>query len=402
MSLAFRASIVANIALTGVVAALLWRAQSESPPAAAPLVAPAFAQSQAQESGPTDSETLLESIGNKITPTAIAQFEQMGISREVLVNVVLGEFHRRWDTRFADLEARYAPKQVPEWEYVELGRLRDAEQLRELRETLGEARYLAWDKEQTLRMLNSGGLSMTPDEAERAYRLQKEYDEQRAELQMAMEDGLADMADVGVLQGQAQETLDRQLEELLGERRFKEMRGIADPIADVYRAFGDLNPTPVQAEAVVVAEGDYRAREIALTRRLGKGEKDAAAAAAELKAISDAREENLRQIFGAEAYDSMKRQADPTYKKLTQFAEAWELRDHEVQSVYETLHAFHDQAERARAAAAMSEAAGQPVDWREINAAIEQARNQTEADLQDLIGGERLSRLKQNELLTMR
>lgn len=402
MSSALRLSVGANIALVGIVAALLWRDGAAPSSPVAPLAGPVSARAGAPEPRAEAEDPRPQPVGAELDPAAIAQFESMGISREVLVNVVLGEFHRRWDTRFTELEARYAPKQVPDWEYVELSRLRDAEQQRALKETLGEARYHAWDKEQTLRMLNAGGVSMTADEAERAYQLQKDFDEQRKELQMAMEDGLADMADVGLLQEQAQETLDRQLEKLLGERRFKEMRGIADPIADVYRAFGDLDPTPGQAEAVVVAEDDYRAREAALARRLNETARDAATVAAELKAMSDAREESLRRIFGAEAYENMKRQSDPTYKKLTQFAEAWELRDHEVQSVYATLRAFHDQAERTRAAATMSEAAGQPVDWRAINAAIEQARQQTEVGLQNLIGGERLWRLKENEMLTMR
>jgi hypothetical protein len=40
------------------------------------------------------------------------------------------------------------------------------------------------------------------------------------------------------------------------------------------------------------------------------------------------------------------------------------------------------------------------VDWKAINASIEQARHQAESGLLGLIGGDRLRRLKQNGLLT--
>jgi hypothetical protein len=240
---------------------------------------------------------------------------------------------------------------------------------------------------------------MTAEEAEQAYRLQKELDEKNKELQMAMEDGVADRADIGALQAQAQQTMDRELEKLLGRQRFNELRNNTDPTTEVYRMFGDLNPTPDQAKAVLLAEENYRTREAALAKRLNESPGDATKVTAELKAMNDTREENLRRIFGAEAYDNLKRESDSTYKTLKQYAQAWKLKEPEIQSIYESLRTFHDQADRTRGAAEMSEAAGQRVNWREINSAIEQARQQTEAGLQNLIGNERLRRLKQNGVL---
>lgn len=108
----------------------------------------------------------------------------------------------------------------------------------------------------------------------------------------------------------------------------------------------------------------------------------------------------MRRIFGTEAYENYERESDPTFRKLQQFATAWELKDEEIQSIYESLHAFHTQAERTRTAAELRAAAGQPVNWREIDAAIRQAQQQTELGLQNLIGAERLRRIKQNGVLT--
>ena len=407
MPSSYRLSLGANIVLLGIVAMLLWRDQTAALSPVAPPARPASAQPATPKPESVAKELQSKSTGAQLTPAVVAQLEQTGVSRDILVNVLLEDLNRRSSKRLLDLQKKYAPRLVPDREMRELTRASDAEQIRELKTALGEEGYLAWDKEQTLHALNRARvpgdeLPMTAEEAEQAYRLQKEFDDKNQELQMAMEDGVADKADGGTLQAQAQQALDRALEKLLGPQRFAELRGNIDPATEVYRKYGDLNPTSDQAKAVVLAEGDYRARESALATQLNENPGDAANVTLKLKALSDAQDENLRQIFGAEAYDNMKRQNDPTYKTLQQYAGAWELKDNEIQSVYDTIHSFQDQADRTRSAAEMSEAAGQRVNWREINSAIEQAQQQTEAGLQNLIGSERLQRLKQNGVLTIR
>ena len=398
----FRLSAGANFVLLGVVAVLLGREpRTASRPDASPArsgAATATGDSQSGRPAGLDPKP----AGAGLTPAAVAEFEQRGISRDTLVNVLLEEINRRCDRRVRELRKKYAPRAVPEHEYLELSRQGDAERIRELKAAFGEDGYLAWDKQQTLRLLNVAGVTMSPDEEEQAYRLQKEFERENRELQMAMEDGVADRADAGALQAQTQEARDRELEKLLGKARFDELRGIADPAREVYRQFGELSPTPGQAEAVLRAESDYRAREAALTARLQESPGDAVDVAAELKALDEAREENLRGIFGVEAYETVKRRNDPAYQTLRQYAGAWKLADREVSSVYEALDAFFDQTERTRNAAELREAAGQRVNWREIDSAIEQARRQTAAGLQALLGDERLRRLEKNGLLSSR
>jgi len=406
MSFGFRLSIGTNIVLMGIVAVLQWRVQPTAPSRLAVPARPATVQSETPRADATPQEMPAKSAGIQLTSAVIAQLEQKGISRGILVNVLLEDLNRRSTKRLLELQRKYAPRLVPDRDMIELSRLSVAEQTHELKEAFGEGGYRAWDKEQTLHALNRArvpgdDLPMTAEETEQACRLQKEFDEKNRELQMAMEDGVADKSDAGTLQAQAQQALDRDLEKLLGSQRFSELRGNVDPTAEVFRKYGDLNPTSDQAKAVVRAEGDYRASEEALTKRQNVSPADAVNVVAELKAINDAREENLRGIFGAGAYDQMKQQNDPTYKTLQQYAGTWELKTREIQSVYETLHAFGDQADRMRSAAEMSEAAGQRVNWREVNSAIEQARQQTEASLQNIIGAERFSRLKQNGVLTI-
>jgi hypothetical protein len=404
MSSAFRLSLGFNIVLLGIVAVLLWRAHSAAPSRVDLSVRPAFARSATSKLDAEAKEPQSKAADAKINQAAIYQLEQMGIPRDTLINALLENFNRRSTQRVVALQKKYAPKLVPEREMIELSRQCDIDQTRELKEALGEEGYRAWDKEQTLRALNRARvpgdeLPMSAEEAEQAYRLQKDFDQKARELQMAMEDGIADKADAGTLQAQAQQALDRELEKLLGKQRFEELRSNTAPTTEVYRTFGDLNPTPDQANAVLHAEKDYGARQAALTKRLTENPADAASITAELKAMSDAQDDNLRQIFGAEAYDSYKVEHDRTYQTLKQYADAWNLNGEEVQQVYQSVSAFQQQADRMRAAAALNEQAGQKVDWKAVNAAIEQAQQQTEAGLQSMIGADRLRRLKQNGIL---
>jgi hypothetical protein len=400
----FRLSIGANIALTGLLAVLLWRDYAAGRfrfVARAPS-----AVGGSERSNTTASVDALKPKSHVTTSTraAFAQLERMGISRDGLVNVLLDDLNRRATDRIASLQRKYAPRLVPNREMLELSRQNEAEEIRELKEALGDGGYRAWEKEQTLHELNRARapgdeLPMTADEAEQAYRLQKEFDQNARDLQMAAQDGVADQADSGTLLAQAQQALDRELEKLLGQQRFDALRGNSAPTTEVYRKFGDLNPTPDQAQAALQAEVDYRAREAALTAQQTKNPGDAATIAAELKAMANAREETYRQVFGAEAYDNYKLAHDSTYQALKQYAGAWNQNGDEARQVYHSVSAFQQQADAIRAAAALNQQSGQNVDWNAVNATIEQARQQTETGLQSTIGPERVRRLEQNGLL---
>ena len=172
-----------------------------------------------------------------------------------------------------------------------------------------------------------------------------------------------------------------------------------DPTTVVLREYAALNPTPNQANAAAQVEAAYRSQQDALAQQLNQNPSDAATITAQLKALNDAENERLRQIFGAAAYDKMKLQSDPTYQTLTRYAQAWNLQDSEVQSTYQAIHDFQTTAENIRSAAEMSQAEGQPVNWREVNAQIEKAQQQTETSLQSVIGDERLRRLRQNGVI---
>ncbi len=400
MPLGLRLSVGANLALLAT-AVMLWLRAEPGPPILQHAVIPVVEQRvDATKAAGVLTGAAHDAEGLRLSPETLARLEQSGISRHLLVDVWREDYRRKGNKRAAQLEARYAPNQPPQREYLALQRQQEDEQIRELKDLLGEEGYLAWDKEETLRKLNFEEVPMNPAEAGQAYRLQKQLDEKLRTLQMGMEDGDADIADMGTLQMQAQESFEKELEKLLGHERYNQLKGYTFPLVEGHMELNELSPSPEQVDALKGADSEYRTKEAALSRRLRDKPADAVAIAAELQALKDTREESFRKALGADAYVQFKLEHDTTYQTLKQYAGAWNLKESDIAPVYEKLRTFQDNVDGLRQAAQMSELAGESADWKTINSAIDQARQQTEASLQDLIGGEPLRRLTRNGLLT--
>lgn len=398
---ALRFSIGANVVLAIGVLALWWRAQESSPATTALPTRPTTHRATRADDLATELQP--KPNGPKLTPAAVTELERLGISRNAIAEALINDHTYRHDQRVRELQKRYAPKPVPRREMLQVEREDEEGRTRELREALGEERFLAWDQDRIMRLVNMGGAKLGPDEADQMYRLQKDFEQKDRALRIAREDGVTDEADANAVYERNQQQLEQELEKLFGKDRLAQIRGTKpDPVADATRRFADLNPTPEQAYAAVQAEGGFRVSQEALIQRLKDNAIDPANAPAILKTLNDARDENLRQVFGADNYNAMKRQNDPTYQALQQYAGAWGLKDSDVPTVYNTLAAYQNQADLTRMAAELSEAAGQPVNWRQINAKIQQASQQTAVELANAIGGEAVRRLMNNGLLEQR
>lgn len=401
-SLSYRISLAANTVLVGFIAVQLWRHHAPTPTGA--IVVPQHATAiAARRADNTDLQALRPPPdGPELTPAAVAELERLGISREAIADALIDDCTFRYDKRMRALEKKYAPKPVPRREKLAMQREAEAERIVELKAAFGEERFLAWDKANRLGRLNMGGVPLAPQESEQAYHVQKNFDDKARALQRAVEDGTVDPTDFNTAYNQLRQQYDQQLENLFGRDRLAEIQGTPNPVAEVSRRYADLNPTPEQAKAVLQAEGDLHAREAELVQQLKDNPDQIANLAPQVKALTDAKEERLRQIFGADAYNATKRQNDSIYQKLQQYAGAWNLADPQIGPVYEALAGFHDQADLTRMTAEMNEAAGQTVDWHQINSGIEQSRQQLEAALANMIGGDRVRRLRQNGLLDVR
>ncbi|HEY3757188.1 MAG TPA: hypothetical protein VGL42_13640 [Opitutaceae bacterium] len=396
MNWALRASLFVNAALAILVGALALRGRPPSVHESTTGVKPAL---NAGVAPAASSSPVVPALNG------IVRLEMYGFSRDAIAQVVLDEFNRRWNVRIADLKKQTGAASIPSREYVELGRERDADLVRELKEKLGEAGYEDWDREQTLHELNRArlpgdDLPMSAEEQDVAWRLQKAYEDKSKELQIATEDGLASQTDSDALRAQAQATLDQGLEQMLGSERFAALRGDADPLIAVNQRYPDLNPTAQQAAAVMQADAAYRDQQAALTQQAAANPSNVSTLTAQMEALADAHDASLRQIFGGDAFDVATKAADPSYQALAQNAGAWNLDDQQVQAAYQNLRAYDSKAESLRSAAEMDQEAGRPVNWRDVDGQIEQAREQAEAALQGVVGSEGVTRMESNGLLS--
>jgi len=407
MTSGLRLSLTANIALVSLVVALILRWP-------APPVKPAEKLRRLDshaEKGSTNpsrgpSETMAE---GGLNPVAAAELMHCGVSRETLTEVVLQDFERRQNEALAQLEKRYAPALIPEREMIAFSRRRDVDRVRAIRNTLGEEAYRAWDRNQALQELNfrrlpGDPLPMSAAETERAYELQRDFDERSKSIQMAFEDGVADRADADALRKRAKQELDDALSKLLGSDRLAQLHGSADETGHIGAAgetqqnWSDLCPTAEQAKGIERADTDYRSHENELAKALAARTTDPSAAAAELMRIAAEREQTLRGIFGAEAYAEHEAARDPAYGALTRYAEAWDLKPADIDRVYHSVSVFEQQADGLRRLAALREQAGSNVDWNAVNAAIEQLKRQASADVGAAVGPERLRRMEASGL----
>lgn len=403
MTAALRVSVAANVALLAVVGTLLlWR----RPPTD---VTPAAGWRYSQSGGRPREHAQRPAAKGALTPDAVAALERVGVAPETIAAVVIEDFERHSNERLGEWERHYAPKLLPQRELTTFFRRKEIEREAALRAALGEDGYRAWDRQQTLEELNyarlpGDPLPMSADEAEKAVRLQKDFDEKTKALQMAMEDGVADPADGRTLLAQARQALDAGLEQLLGEDRFADLRGHLDStghldaLAETYQNLGDLAPSAAQARAAMAAEARFRTAESELAQKLAANQADADAAATALGRIAAERDQAYRDVFGAEAYDRFKLAHDEAYQTLTRYAAAWNLDASEVQQVYRSLNAFEADASQMRTAARLRQQAGQHVDWDAVDATIERAKQQALSAVGATVGTETLRRMQANGL----
>jgi hypothetical protein len=391
-----------NIALLAAAILLLRRDEAARGRSVeiAPKVSATAAQPTVAKPAPAAAPAARRTGNAHLTPEDIARFEKAGVPRNILADVMREDFRLRWNKRTAELEARFAPLPVPQREYSRLQRQQDAEQARELKAALGEEGYLAWDKEQTLRTVNFEGVPMDAPESDQVYRLQKQLDDKLHEFQWGMEDGDMDVADMTKLQLETQDAYENSLKNLLGEKRYNELKGYVVPVVEGHLEFNELTPSPEQIAALQGAASQYNDSEAQLRKRLRDQPEDPLKLAAELQKLNDARDQNFRQTLGDQAYDEVKREHDGMYQTLQQYASAWNLTDSEIQPVYSQLKAYEQKVDTLRKAAQLNELVGNDVDWNAVNAAILREQQQAQTALQNLVGPDRARRISRNGLLS--
>src|ERR1043166_6187504 len=117
------------------------------------------------------------------------------------------------------------------------------------------------------------------------------------------------------------------------------------------------------------------------------------------QAIDAARDEEFRKALGADAFAQYEKQQDEEYRTLKHFATAWQLSDGDVEYLYHAIQTYHTQVRDYERRARALQQQGQAVDWKSVQADIQQYSQQAQKSLATDLGPERFNKMKRHEFL---
>lgn len=278
-----------------------------------------------------------------------------------------------------------------EWDQME----RDAEEA--ARQTLGDEAYARWEKRRLFREFHVDESEFTETERDGLYQIQKQMRQSRRELGRAYRMGAIDNADYQSRTVELQKEYDGQLAGLLGQERGAKLKQYSEWSYGPLRwSLRELKIADPQIDAVYKATRKANEEQQELARLSQSG---LATDGRTWQTIQAAKDQEIERILGSQSYAEYKKVTDEGYKQLKRFAPAWQLSTDDIEFVYTTVaeqrRALQDYQKQARD----MQAAGEKVDWKAVGQASEDYRRETEAQLRQRLGDERLAKLKRAGVL---
>jgi hypothetical protein len=395
-----RASLLSNIVLVGIVAALgfyrLTRASvptvavngpgiitSEVHPRTVVKETPAaILQSQPQSSlhaefkAPSDRRRWL-----------IDELRAMGVPNDVLGRVARIDFEVQWDSRFdachADMDKMAAVQ-------LAMNLNKDAE----MRAALGDKDFKQWDQNYMLWEAMSTKVDVTAAEADALYDLKKKLQQRQLEVEQARLKGTMDDAEINDAINSAYSEFNQKMRALLGDERFAKSQQIDDAFTadSLHYQLASVNPTDAQFQELSKVEKVWSQSQ----RELDPSAPDYLE---KLKAVSDARDQAYQQVLGAEAFNNLQKQQDSTYLAMKKYENLWGLDDSKIDYVYTTMKQYQKTLENYQTQLSVLQAQGQSADWVTVNNKLQQSAVQTQQSLQNYLGTDSFNKLQRNRLL---
>jgi len=270
-----------------------------------------------------------------------------------------------------------------------------------IRAALGDSGFLRWDTERTLRRLGLAEIEMTDHERSELYTLQRGLADERAELELQQRQGLLDPSDYSALQEKAYLDAQIQMKKLLGDNRYAIAQNGGDPAMELRRSLGEYKPTDQQFQQMIEAQKQWSLRREEIERAHPDADEVEDKKSQMMQALDNARKEAYKKALGAEGYAAFQKQQDSRYLSLKQYAPGWGLTPESVETLYTAVTYFEKTIQDAHAAATAREAAGQKVDWEEVNAAEEQVKTHAEELFRNTLGPEKTLRLTKAGVLML-
>jgi len=399
MSSAFRhqASLLLNVVL-GIAIGLL--AMHKLARAAAPAAVQPMVRTEASEVSPRPAPNtppmvspLLARYANIASPNErrrwiIDELRAMGVPNDTLALVARVDFDVAWESRFAacgvDRDKLAAVQ-------LDMDMSKDAE----MRAALGEEGFKRWDVKNMLWEAMSTEVAVTPSESDAIYAAKKKLQQHELELEQAKVKGTMDDASINDSEEKAYAEYNQQLKSVLGDERYAKSQQLDDAFAAGNFRYtltkNGVNPDDSQFQALFEAEQQYSQSQM----KLDSSSPDYAT---QLKALNDARDQQYRQVLGADAYDTFQKEQDPGYSQMKKYEALWGLDDGKVDYVYNTMKTYEKSMQDYQAQMSALQAQGQKVDWDGAKKHLQELTDQTGQTLQNYLGQNSFDKLQRNHL----
>ena len=243
-------------------------------------------------------------------------------------------------------------------------------------------------------------VAVTPSEAESLYGLKKRLQQRILELDAAKLKGTMDEAELSKATDEAYSEFNQGMRTLLGDERYAKSQQMDEAfVTDYFRyQVAKANPTEAQFQELLKVEEEWKKARMEVEHQF-EDNTVSPEFQEKLKALDAAHDQDYQRILGADAFNDLQKQQDPTYSQMKKYESLWGLDDSKIDYVYRTMQQYQKDTQDYQAQVLAQQAAGQNVDWETVNNKLRQSANQTQQALQDRLGYDSFNRLQRNRLL---
>jgi len=397
-SAALRISIALNLILAAAVFCLCRRVPAAKMLPAPPVSAPVAAVVQP---APIALARPVSAPGSPSWLPWLQQLRGAGVPDEVVAGLVASDFQNRWGKKMSDVWRRYEAGELNDDERAQLEAQHDEQEEKDLRTALGDDGFERWDKTRVLADLDAAGVELSSSEADALYHLRKDLARRNHDLEQARRDGKIDPADFIAQQSAARQDYEKQFQALLGQDRYAALRSPDEKDGALRRSLKQLGADDAQAQGMGAIESNWNLQRLALDRQAQEGRIQGADYETQIAAIDAARDLASQQLLGTNGFNRLQELQDIRYQNLKRYAANWQLSDDDVEYVYRLIESRQKAVDDYEQQAHAQQEQGQPVDWAKIRENVRQFSSQTDQALNDYLGSDRFTRLKQNGVLTV-
>lgn len=387
-------SLTLNVALAGLAA---WLAVARSPRGAVAPAGPAVFAAPATSIANAALRTAdLATVPSPDARAWIPALRAAGVPDAVLAKLAAASFDEQWDKRRRTLRQQWERGELDDDSWAQFNRQHDAELEAALRAAVGDAAFVAWHKAKLLAGLGLERIALSPDETDALYALRKDLLQQRRDLDVRRRAGSIDDAQTANLEDQLEADYEAKTKALLGDDRYAALHRGNDRVeGSLRRNLQSLNVDAAKIDAVVAVEQQWRDRRSAIDADAAReAQLSPDAYQAKLSALEAERDAALQRELGADGLDRLRQLQDERYRKLTRYAQLWQLTPDEVQNVYGALRDYAQSVEEYR-----REALNRGVNWDATQQAVDKYRAAMAASLHAKLGDTKYQKLTASDVL---